>query len=139
MCISWRTLLLACDSKESEEVGWDLYDLIACRGKKSKYYIILIYIDNTKNTTGRYQHGFVLGLGRTQQGNDSIFVVVVKFSKMAHFVSCKKTSDATNIASFFFREIAHLHCFPRSITSNRDKNFIGNFWRTLLKKIDKKL
>jgi len=52
---------------------------------------------------------FIVALLKTQRGKDAIMVVVDRFSKMAHFISCRKIDNASYIANLYFKKIIRLH------------------------------
>ena len=52
---------------------------------------------------------FIIGLPKSKKKNDSIFVVVDKLSKAAHFITVKLTYKEVHIVDIFLKEIFRLH------------------------------
>ncbi|CAI7797125.1 unnamed protein product [Closterium sp. NIES-53] len=74
---------------------------------------------------------FVTGLPAGASGINAILVVVDRLTKMAHFITCKKSITAEETARLFISTIVRLHGIPASISSDGDTNFTSNFWRNL--------
>ena len=71
----------------------------------------------------------ITALPRSRSGNDAIVVFVDKLVKLNHYVACKTTVSAPELATIFIREVVRLHGVPESILSDRDPRFTANFWR----------
>ena len=82
---------------------------------------------------------FVSGLPKTSFGCDSIWVIVDRLTKSAHFLVVKTTYSLDKLAKEYIKEIVRLHGIPNSIVSDRDPRFTSKFWRSLQEALGTKL
>lgn len=73
---------------------------------------------------------FIVGLPRSNRGSDSIWVIVDRLTKSAHFVPVKTTYSAPTLARIFIRDIVRLHGVPDTIVSDRGSVFTSHFWQS---------
>jgi transposase InsO family protein len=62
---------------------------------------------------------------------DSIFVVVDRLTKMAHFILCTKAVTGKETTKLFLDNIYRIHELPNDIVLDRGTQFTSNFWRGL--------
>ena len=74
---------------------------------------------------------FVVGLPRCTRGFDSIWLIVDRLTKYAHFLPVKATYSTDKYAKLYIAEIIKLHGVPMSIISDRDPKFTSRFWVSL--------
>ena len=73
---------------------------------------------------------FVVGLPWSD-GNDAIWVVVDRFTKQHHLITCRSTVDEKDLADLFLQWLFRLHGLPETITSDRGTQFASHFWGRL--------
>jgi hypothetical protein len=82
---------------------------------------------------------FIVGLPRTQDGYDSIWVIVDRLTMVAHFIPVKTTYLCAKLAELYMSRIVCLHGVPKKIVSNRGSQFTSKFWEKLHASMDTKL
>ena len=70
---------------------------------------------------------FVIRLSRTSQGLDTVWVVVDRQTKSAHFLPIRINYSIKRLAQIYIREIVKLHGVPESIVSDRNPRFNLDF------------
>jgi hypothetical protein len=76
---------------------------------------------------------FVVGLPRTPRGNDSVWVIVDRLTKVAHFVPVKTQHRTERLAELYVKHILRLQGAPKSIVFDRGPHFVTKFWQSFHK------
>ncbi|GJW52198.1 putative reverse transcriptase domain-containing protein [Tanacetum coccineum] len=76
---------------------------------------------------------FVSGLPRTPSGYDTIWVIVDRLTKSAHFLPIKKTDTMEKLTQLYLKEVVCKHGVPISIILDRDSHFMSILWKSLQK------
>jgi len=82
---------------------------------------------------------FIVGLPCTRDSYDSIWVIVDRLTKAAHFIPVKTTYTEAKLAELYMSRIVCLHGLPKKIVSDRGTQFTSCFWQKLHESMGTKL
>jgi hypothetical protein len=82
---------------------------------------------------------FIVGLPCTSAGYDSIWVIVDRLTKVAHFIPVKTTYSGAKLAELYMARIVCLHGVPKKIVSDRGSQFTSRYWKKLHESLDMRL
>ncbi|GJR06796.1 putative reverse transcriptase domain-containing protein [Tanacetum coccineum] len=74
---------------------------------------------------------FVTKLPKTSTGQDTIWVIIDRLTKSAHFLPMKETDSMEKLTRQYLKEVVSRHGVPVSIISDRDSKFTSHFWKSL--------
>ncbi|GKA74174.1 putative reverse transcriptase domain-containing protein [Tanacetum coccineum] len=82
---------------------------------------------------------FITKLPRSKSGHDSIWVIVDRLTKSAHFLTTREDYSTEKLARLYIDEVVARHGVPMSIILDRDRRFTLHFWQTLQKALGTRL
>jgi transposase InsO family protein len=74
---------------------------------------------------------FIMGLPMTAHKFDSIWVIVDRLSKYAHFIPVNTKYKVQRYAEIYIAHMLCLHGVPKTIISDRRSQFVTHFWEQL--------
>jgi hypothetical protein len=82
---------------------------------------------------------FIVGLPKPAKGFDSIWVIIDRLTKIAHFLPVKTKYPVVAYAELYIARILSLHGIPKTIVSDHGPQFVSKFWSELHKFLGTKL
>nr|GEY77888.1 reverse transcriptase domain-containing protein [Tanacetum cinerariifolium] len=82
---------------------------------------------------------FVTKLPKTAAGQDTIWVIVDRLTKSAHFLPMREDDTLEKLTRQYLKEVVSMHEVPVSIISDRDGRFTSQFWKSLNKALGTRL
>ncbi|GKE26763.1 putative reverse transcriptase domain-containing protein [Tanacetum coccineum] len=73
----------------------------------------------------------VTKLPRTSSGHDTIWVIVDRLTKSAHFLPMREDYKMERLARLYLNEIVAMHGIPISIISDHGSRFTSRFWQSM--------
>jgi hypothetical protein len=70
---------------------------------------------------------FIMGLPRTAKGFDTIWVIIDRLTKIAHFLPVKVKYPVITYMELYIARVLRLHGVPKTIVSNRGPQFVSKF------------
>lgn len=83
--------------------------------------------------------GFLMGLSRTEQRHDVIWVTVDRLTRSMYFILFRATYSRKVLGELYQEHIIRLHGVPLSFISNHDTRFNAKYWRSFQEAMGTKL
>ncbi|GKD01031.1 putative reverse transcriptase domain-containing protein [Tanacetum coccineum] len=115
---------------------------LTCAKVKAEHqrpYGLLVQPDIPKWKWEKITMDFITKLPKMTVGYDSIWVIVDRLTKSAHFLPIRETDLTEKLKRLYMKEIVARHGIPVSIISDRDSHFTSRVWQSLHKALGTQL
>ncbi|GJY26865.1 putative reverse transcriptase domain-containing protein, partial [Tanacetum coccineum] len=132
--LSIKDTILAAQKEDVDEVAAlqkGLDEMIKQRSDGTLYYLERIWVPLKGEKWEGIAMDFVTKLPRTSSGHDTIWVIVDRLTKSAHFLPMREDYKMERLARLYLNEIVARHGVPISIISDRDSRFTSRFWQSM--------
>nr|GEV49684.1 reverse transcriptase domain-containing protein [Tanacetum cinerariifolium] len=113
--------------------------LVSAHTKHQKPFGLLVQLDIPQWKWKKITMDFVTKLSKTLIGQDTIWVIVDRLTKSAHFLPMRETDSMEKLTRQNIKEVVARHEVPVSIISDRDSRFTSHLWESLQKALGTQL
>ncbi|GJR50163.1 putative reverse transcriptase domain-containing protein [Tanacetum coccineum] len=132
-----QTEALKPENLTAEDVGVSY--LCQSQGRASKTFWLTGPTGDSRIEVGEITMDFVTKLPKTANGYDTIWVIVDRLIKSAHFLQMRENDPMEKLMKLYMREVVTRHGVSVSIISNRDGRLTSLFWKALHKALGTRL